>query len=168
MKKVFTFILTIFILFTMSGCDLIQKNNNWKEVTIDGIGTLTVPIEWNQGEFNNLIYFYIGDDKENDDNIVLFQIKRIFTNDNDIENGIRLENCIVGENAKIGNSGHNVTYSNGVCITDTKLHIDGAEFDSFCVDFPINDNSDSIEFFSYNNKLDFEIIKKVAKSFMPL
>lgn len=155
MKKVILIFSLLISVFIFSSC---SNNNDWKTIEVFDFGTIKIPDEWYQSEYNGKVYF---SDKTNDE-VCLFQ-SNSFAGDSENETGDVESNIVYDEFQNIMCTKSNVL-SNSAIYGECRVSADGNQENKHFVEFYYSDDS-CILFISTDNSVTDDIIKKIAESY---
>lgn len=154
MKKVILIFSLLISVIIFSSC---SNNKDWKTVEVFDSGTIEIPVEWYQSEYNGKIYF---SDKTNDE-VCLFQSSS-FAGDSENETGDVESNIVYDEFQNIMSTKSNVL-SNSAIYGECQVSGDGNLENSHFIEFYSDDSY--ILFISADNSITDDIIKKIAESY---
>lgn len=134
----------------------------WKDVKVNNI-TFKVPQYWEQGEKNGLIYFY----DKTPDNIVLFQsnVEELYLLNDTIRDKHNIESNIISDEFESIVSISGTTNSIGVTYGKKIISVEKITYLEsyiYCCDDMLDYD---LTFYEWNQKLDDELIEKIADSF---
>lgn len=154
MKKVILIFSLLISVIIFSSC---SNNKDWKTVEVFDSGTIEIPVEWYQSEYDGKMYF----SDKTDDEVCLFQ-SYSFAGDSENKTGDVESNIVYDEFQNIMCTKSNVL-SNGATYGECKVSADGKLKNSLFVEFYSDDLF--IQFISEDNSITDEIIKKIAESY---
>ena len=157
MKNKLVIVILFVSIFILSACS--GEYIGWKNIEIEEVGNFKIPNAWNYKIEGNIIYFtQTTDATENkDDNFVVGAIT-------DGGKGIDSISKYYGEEIKYANLLESQVFSNNAYVGKSSIFLSG----NLCevITFWLNSVDRSAYFIVFDKDIDYELIKKIAKSFV--